>query len=361
MKLWTIGGAFLLATAWTAGIFAVDFNGDGTQDITIFRPGSGLWAVRGVTRVYFGASGDAPVAGDYDGLGTAVPAVFRAGSGLWAARGVTRAYFGSFSDIPVPLQFNPSSACRIGIFRESSGLWAVREKTRFYFGGMGDTPVPGDYDGDGEIDFAIFRSSSGLWAVRGVTRAYFGSTSDISIPPGRRAGIGVLWTGQSGIYQDYDDGYYRSGRTFSYQTAIPARSKPDEVVTLDNVTGLMWASDGAGKGCNYGQSLTWSAAVSWADRLDFAGYRDWRLPNLRELLSLMNYGYWKYGNSTPAINLDYFPNTRFAGVDLYWSSTSRFYYEEYIAWYVSFSSGYIDAKPNNKSTPHYVRAVRGGK
>jgi len=30
-----------------------DYNGDGTSDIAIFREGSGLWEVRGVTRVYF--------------------------------------------------------------------------------------------------------------------------------------------------------------------------------------------------------------------------------------------------------------------------------------------------------------------
>jgi len=29
-----------------------DFNGDGTADIAIFRPNSGLWSIRGVTRVY---------------------------------------------------------------------------------------------------------------------------------------------------------------------------------------------------------------------------------------------------------------------------------------------------------------------
>jgi len=47
---------------------AADFNGDGTNDIGIFRPTSGLWAIRGVTRVYFGSSGDNPMPGDYNGL-----------------------------------------------------------------------------------------------------------------------------------------------------------------------------------------------------------------------------------------------------------------------------------------------------
>ncbi len=38
-----------------------DYNGDGTDDIGIFRDTSGLWAIRGITRCYFGGSGDAPV------------------------------------------------------------------------------------------------------------------------------------------------------------------------------------------------------------------------------------------------------------------------------------------------------------
>jgi len=33
---------------------AADFDGDGTNDIGIFRASSGLGAVRGVTRVYLG-------------------------------------------------------------------------------------------------------------------------------------------------------------------------------------------------------------------------------------------------------------------------------------------------------------------
>jgi hypothetical protein len=77
---------------------AADFDGDSRNDIAIFRPASGLWAVRGVTRAYFGQNGDEPRPGDYDGDGIADIAVFRENSGLWAVRGVTRAYFGSSGD-----------------------------------------------------------------------------------------------------------------------------------------------------------------------------------------------------------------------------------------------------------------------
>jgi len=38
-----------------------DYSGNGTDDIGIFRGPSGLWSVRGGTRVYYGVSGDIPV------------------------------------------------------------------------------------------------------------------------------------------------------------------------------------------------------------------------------------------------------------------------------------------------------------
>jgi len=159
-----------------------DYNGDGTTDIGIFRDISGLWAVRGETRVYFGGSSDIAVPGDYDGDGLCDIGIFRRSSGLWALRGLTRAYFGSPSDIPLPGYYGADPGADIGIFRGSSGVWAVRGVTRIYFGGSSDDPVPGDYNGDGVWEPSIYRASSGLWAIRGETRAYFGGSADYPIP-----------------------------------------------------------------------------------------------------------------------------------------------------------------------------------
>ena len=173
-----------------------DYDGDGTTDIGIFRPDSGLWALRGVSRVYFGGVSDLPQQGDYDGDGTADTGIFREASGLWAIRGITRVYFGGSSDSPVPGYYNGDSTKDIGIFRSSSGLWAIKSISRIYFGSSGDQIVPGDYDGDGAWDYGVFRSSSGLWAIRGVTRSYFGSSLDKPVPgdyPGEgRDKIGIF-------------------------------------------------------------------------------------------------------------------------------------------------------------------------
>ncbi len=99
MKIWAIGMLVIVGLSLGLVSPAADFNGDGTNDIGIFRPSSGLWAVRGVTRVYFGGTGDNPAAEDYNGDGTDEIAVSRPATGLWAVRGVTRAYFGNPADI----------------------------------------------------------------------------------------------------------------------------------------------------------------------------------------------------------------------------------------------------------------------
>ena len=159
-----------------------DYNNDNYDDIAIFRPSSGLWSIRGVTRVYFGGSSDTPVPGDYNNDGRTDIGVFRSSSGLWAVRGLTRVYYGSSSDTPVPGDYNADNRCDIGIFRPSSGLWAVRYRTRTYYGSSSDLPVPGDYNNNNRADIAVFRESSGLWSVKGFTRVYFGGSGDEPVP-----------------------------------------------------------------------------------------------------------------------------------------------------------------------------------
>ena len=159
-----------------------DYDGDGTSDIGIFRGSTGLWAIRKITRVYFGGSSDITVPGDYDGDGTTNIGIFRPSSGLWALRNISRIYFGSVNDLPVQGDFEGCGTWRLGVFRQSSGLWAICDVTRVYFGGSSDINAPGDYNGDGTVDIGIYRPSTGLWALRNVSRTYFGATSDLPIP-----------------------------------------------------------------------------------------------------------------------------------------------------------------------------------
>jgi len=180
-----------------------DYNGDGTSDIAIFRPQAGLWAIRGISRLYYGPSSALTISGDYNGNGTTDVAVFIPSSGLWAARSISRVYYGSEADIPIPGDYNGDGTANVGIFRSSSGLWSVRSITRVYFGSSQDSPVPGDWNGDGTADPGIFRESSGLWAIRDISRVYFGGSGD-SVVPGDYNGDGAcdfgIFRGSSGLW-----------------------------------------------------------------------------------------------------------------------------------------------------------------
>ncbi len=199
-----------------------DYNGDGTSDIAIFRGSSGLWSIRGVTRVYYGSSSDIPVSGDYDGDGSTDIGIFRGNSGLWGVRNVTRIYCGSSGDRPVPGDYDGDGSCDVGVFRNSSGLWAVAGVTRVYFGGSGDRPVPGDYDGDGSGNIAIFRLDSGLWAIRDLPRIYYGSSSDTAVS-GDYDGDG---TWEAGIFRPSTGMWGIRGVTRVYYGSAADRAVP---------------------------------------------------------------------------------------------------------------------------------------
>ncbi len=290
------------------GLTAADFDGDGTGDVAVFRPATGLWAVRWISRFYFGGTGDEPVPGDYNGAGRDVGAVFRSGSGLWAVRGVTR----------------------------------------IYFGGAADTARPGDFDGDRTDDAAIFRPATGLWAARGVTRFYFGGSSDQAISPGKATGpvaCELSVTGQTQSYRTGDDGDLEEGAAFDFEKFNISGVE----ITVDNNTGLIWAADGSAKGCAYGQQTDWESAVNWCRNLTFAGSSDWRLPNVRELHSIVD-----FSETYPCIDKTKFPNTE---QDWYWTSTT-YDYQGSKAWVIEFDVGGLNFAPE-KSSQYFLRAVTG--
>jgi len=123
-------------------------------------------------------------------------------------------------------------------------------------------------------------------------------------------------------------------------------------------TGLMWkqCSEGlSGVGCATGAATThnWQAALKLADTLNvgagFAGFNDWRVPNIKELNSIVESQCF-----TPAINTMVFPNT----LSLVYCSSSSYAAGASYAWFVDFSNGHDGA--GYKSYYYYVRLVRGG-
>ncbi len=124
----------------------------------------------------------------------------------------------------------------------------------------------------------------------------------------------------------------------------------------DRATGLMWMkatadADEDGE-ATIGDIMTWEEALFWCENTSFAGYSDWRLPTIKELVSMVSFDV-----DEPAVDTGYFPDT---ASSRYWSSTSsRANNIQGQAWAVDFTCG--DTVNGMKTNTYYVRAVRGSK
>jgi hypothetical protein len=136
----------------------------------------------------------------------------------------------------------------------------------------------------------------------------------------------------------------------------------DSTVT-DNATGLMWQQCSQGQDMGLGQNCAgavsrynWQSALQLPAHLNvsggFAGYTDWRLPNVKELLSIV-----EEACSDPSINTQRFPNT--AALN-YWSSSAKA--SSSYSWLVDFDYGDTLDSPRygTDNTGQRVRLVRGG-
>ncbi|QKG79875.1 Lcl C-terminal domain-containing protein [Tenuifilum thalassicum] len=90
----------------------------------------------------------------------------------------------------------------------------------------------------------------------------------------------------------------------------------------DKATGLMWTKDDNGEG------LTWEEALEYAQNAEIAGYTDWRLPDVKELQSIVDYTRSPSTSNSAAIDpmFNCTQITNEAGeVDYpyYWSSTTH--------------------------------------
>jgi len=89
-------------------------------------------------------------------------------------------------------------------------------------------------------------------------------------------------------------------------------------------------------------------------------YTDWRLPNVKELQSLIDFGYVFPALSNAAGTTKWSEGDAFSGVvsNFYWSSTT-FAGSTSFAWFVYLSYGSV-GYGNKASNTYYVWPVRGG-
>jgi len=159
-----------------------DFNGDGITDISVFRPSTGQWLVKGVLDTVYGGPGDIPVPGNYDANATTDIAVFRPSTGQWLVKGISDTVYGASTDIPVPGDYNGDGITDIAVFRPSTGQWLVRGISDTVYGAAGDIPVPGNWNAGASTDIAVFRPSTGQWLVKGISETVYGTSTDAALP-----------------------------------------------------------------------------------------------------------------------------------------------------------------------------------
>jgi hypothetical protein len=126
----------------------------------------------------------------------------------------------------------------------------------------------------------------------------------------------------------------------------------------DSATGLIWQKCSAGQGSIIDNCIgsssryIWSGAITYCRGLSLGGRSDWRLPNINELRSIIDYT--KYN---PSIDSIIFPNTSY--VDSYGyisSSTPGISAEKILS--VAFHNGIV-YHSYKRDTSGFVRCVTG--
>lgn len=169
--------ALLLASPLNAQVKlneALDFDGDGKVDPSVFRAENDTFYIYGSRDGWLSLSwGDSDTdwltPGDFDGDHKGDIAIWRETTGVfWVLRTsnftVEATAWGLPEDIPVQRDYDGDGKTDIAIARQSGGVtvfWIFRSMTAeplaIQWGFDTDILAPGDYDGDGKFDPAVFR------------------------------------------------------------------------------------------------------------------------------------------------------------------------------------------------------------
>lgn len=188
----------------------------------------------------------------------------------------------------------------------------------------------------GYVDRQDKTGAQSIWAVRGET-----------VFPSR-----VWKTGQTTSDRPGDDGDLQAGAKWP----IPRfYVNIGNAMVTDLLTGLLWvryAGTSTIGQCTGGR-MTWQEALDYIaclNDMEYLGCSDWRLPNRKELYSLIDHS--RYFPALP-------PDHQFQNMqnDKYWTS-STYAYQTSQAWMVSIEYG--DLGPWDKTSTAFVWPVRGG-
>lgn len=134
----------------------------------------------------------------------------------------------------------------------------------------------------------------------------------------------------------------------------------NQPVVADTVTHLFWqacAAGQSGSSCSgEAKMIDWKSGLAHCEGLSWGGHDDWRLPNVKELRSIVD-----LSRRSPSIDTAAFPNTPYYGgtstaqnAGQFWSATARWYNS--FALYVAFGSGFSHFYKQTEG--RHIRCVR---
>lgn len=153
----------------------------------------------------------------------------------------------------------------------------------------------------------------------------------------------LLKTGQTVSYMDYDDGFFELGADRKYLRIGD--------IVRDEVTGLMWQDNS--DVVHYKNRANFANAKSYCTNLKLGGYKDWRLPEIKEFMTLVYIGsktwldpVFKYTKQSNEYK------------NYYWSNTIDSEYNSR-AWVINLDNGKLLTESNDEGNGNFVRCVRG--
>ncbi len=161
---------------------------------------------------------------------------------------------------------------------------------------------------------------------------------------------GLPKTGQTMVYQMGDDGYYQKGYPLGGGQRFIDNG---DGTVVDTATGLMWVKDPSMiPGGLFSSRMYWYDAINACENLEYAGHDDWRLPNINELMSIVDHSRYDPAYDTMFFSIPLEQWTPF------WSSTICMAWTDG-AWCLYPYDGYKTTWGRPWDTC-YVRPVRGG-
>lgn len=189
--------------------------------------------------------------------------------------------------------------------------------------------------------------------------------ADVAAPAPRLLSTGQAWgyVGDRGARADGngDDGDLVRGRAADWSAAdVVTPTTQAENLALDRNTGLMWLRrprlldgvDGQGARGNVrlDQAMSWQAAFDAVRDLAYGGFDDWRIPNIAELETIVDFSHQAY-----ALDPLVFGTPRDGESTYVWSSTTN-PLDAHEAFYLNSYDGHV--YPWDKTWTFAVRPVR---